>query len=68
MSLPISYSLRNVRARLRRTGLTIAVIALAVIATAVFLALLSILHARCVPRVAETSWGCGMARQTAPSI
>jgi putative ABC transport system permease protein len=41
MSLPIAYSVRNVRARLRRTALTIAVIALAVIATAVFLALLS---------------------------
>lgn len=41
MSLPVAYSIRNVRARLRRTGLTIAVIALAVIATAVFLALLS---------------------------
>ncbi len=44
MSLPISYSIRNVRARLRRTSLTIAVIALAVIATAVFLALLSSLQ------------------------
>jgi ABC-type lipoprotein release transport system permease subunit len=44
MSLPIAYSLRNVRARLRRTSLTIAVIALAVIATAVFLALLSSLQ------------------------
>jgi ABC-type lipoprotein release transport system permease subunit len=44
MSLPISYSVRNVRARLRRTSLTIAVIALAVIATAVFLALLSSLQ------------------------
>lgn len=44
MSLPISYSVRNVRARLRRTALTIAVIALAVIATAVFLALLSSLQ------------------------
>jgi ABC-type lipoprotein release transport system permease subunit len=44
MSLPISYSVRNVRARLRRTSLTIAVIALAVIASAVFLALLSSLQ------------------------
>ena len=44
MSLPISYSVRNVRARLRRTSLTIAVIALAVVATAVFLALLSSLQ------------------------
>jgi len=44
VSLPISYSVRNVRARLRRTSLTIAVIALAVIATAVFLALLSSLQ------------------------
>jgi ABC-type lipoprotein release transport system permease subunit len=44
MSLPISYSIRNVRARLRRTSLTIAVIALAVIASAVFLALLSSLQ------------------------
>ncbi|MEO6027796.1 MAG: ABC transporter permease [Candidatus Binatia bacterium] len=44
MSLPIAYSVRNVRARLRRTSLTIAVIALAVIATAVFLALLSSLQ------------------------
>jgi ABC-type lipoprotein release transport system permease subunit len=44
MGLPISYSVRNVRARLRRTSLTIAVIALAVIATAVFLALLSSLQ------------------------
>ena len=41
MSLPVAYSIRNVRARLRRTALTIAVIALAVIASAVFLALLS---------------------------
>jgi ABC-type lipoprotein release transport system permease subunit len=44
MSLPISYSLRNVRARLRRTYLTVAVIALAVVATAVFLALISSLQ------------------------
>src|SRR5215475_12738595 len=44
MSLPISYSVRNVRARLRRTSLTIAVIALAVVATAVFMALLSSLR------------------------
>src|SRR5688572_18224673 len=44
MSLPISYSLRNVRARLRRTALTIAVIALAVVASAVFLALISSLQ------------------------
>ncbi len=44
MSLPIRYSIRNVRARLRRTSLTIAVIALAVIASAVFLALLSSLQ------------------------
>jgi ABC-type lipoprotein release transport system permease subunit len=44
MSLPVTYSVRNVRARLRRTSLTIAVIALAVIATAVFLALLSSLQ------------------------
>ncbi len=44
MSLPIAYSVRNVRTRLRRTSLTIAVIALAVIASAVFLALLSSLQ------------------------
>ncbi|MCC6848841.1 MAG: ABC transporter permease [Deltaproteobacteria bacterium] len=44
MSLPISYSVRNVRARLRRTSLTIAVIALAVVASAVFLALISSLQ------------------------
>ncbi len=44
MSLPISYSIRNVRARLRRTYLTVAVIALAVVASAVFLALISSLQ------------------------
>ena len=44
MSLPIAYSIRNVGARLRRTSLTIAVIALAVIASAVFLALISSLQ------------------------
>ena len=44
MSLPIAYSIRNVRARLHRTALTIAVIALAVIASAVFLALISSLQ------------------------
>ncbi len=42
--LPLAYSVRNVRARLRRTALTIAVIALAVIATSVFLALISSLR------------------------
>ncbi len=41
MGLPLSYPLRNVRARLGRTALTIGVIALAVIATSVFLALIS---------------------------
>jgi putative ABC transport system permease protein len=41
MGLPLAYSVRNVRARLRRTALTITVIALAVVATAVFLALVS---------------------------
>ncbi|MCC6764691.1 MAG: ABC transporter permease [Deltaproteobacteria bacterium] len=44
MSLPLSYSVRNVRIRLRRTALTIAVIALAVVASAVFLALISSLQ------------------------
>ncbi len=44
MSLPLAYSVRNVRARLRRTALTVTVIALAVIATAVFLALVSSLR------------------------
>jgi ABC-type antimicrobial peptide transport system permease subunit len=44
MSLPLAYSVRNVRARLRRTALTIGVIALAVVATAVFLALVSSLR------------------------
>jgi len=39
--LPLSYAVRNVRARLRRTALTIGVIALAVIATSVFLALIT---------------------------
>lgn len=39
--LPLSYPVRNVRARLRRTALTIGVIALAVIATSVFLALIT---------------------------
>jgi putative ABC transport system permease protein len=41
MGLPVAYSVRNVRARLARTGLTIAVIALAVVACSVFLALIS---------------------------
>lgn len=41
MGLPLSYPVRNVRARLGRTALTIAVIALAVIATSVFLALIT---------------------------
>ncbi len=41
MGLPLSYAVRNVRARLARTALTIVVIALAVIATSVFLALIS---------------------------
>jgi ABC-type antimicrobial peptide transport system permease subunit len=44
VGLPLAYSLRNVRARLRRTALTVAVIALAVIATSVFLALISSLE------------------------
>ena len=44
MGLPLSYPLRNVRARLGRTALTIAVIALAVIATSVFLALITSLE------------------------
>ncbi len=44
MSLPIAYSVRNVQARLRRTALTIAGIALAVVASAVFLALISSLR------------------------
>jgi ABC-type antimicrobial peptide transport system permease subunit len=39
--LPLSYPVRNVRARLRRTALTIGVIALAVIAPSVFLALIT---------------------------
>ncbi|MBI3770028.1 MAG: ABC transporter permease [Deltaproteobacteria bacterium] len=41
MGLPLSYAIRNVRARLGRTALTIGVIALAVIATSVFLALIT---------------------------
>src|SRR5258706_9823169 len=41
MGLPLSYPVRNVRARLGRTALTIGVIALAVIATSVFLALIT---------------------------
>jgi putative ABC transport system permease protein len=44
VGLPLAYSVRNVRARLRRTALTITVIALAVIATSVFLALISSLQ------------------------
>jgi ABC-type antimicrobial peptide transport system permease subunit len=44
MGLPLSYSVRNVRARLKRTALTISVIALAVVASSVFLALLSSLR------------------------
>ncbi len=44
MGLPLSYSVRNVRARLRRTALMISVIALAVIATSVFLALIASLE------------------------
>jgi putative ABC transport system permease protein len=44
MGLPLAYTARNVRARLPRTGLTVAVIALAVVATAVFLALITSLR------------------------
>ncbi len=39
--LPLSYAVRNVRARLRRTALTIGVIAIAVVATSIFLALIT---------------------------
>jgi ABC-type lipoprotein release transport system permease subunit len=44
MALPLSYSLRNLSQRRTRTALTVAVIALVVIATTLFLALVSSLR------------------------
>jgi putative ABC transport system permease protein len=44
MGLPLTYTVRSVRTRLRRSVLTVGVIALAVVATSVFLALISSLR------------------------